>query len=92
MPIIGAFARVEPDRAESARVQLEALEAVETFDLGTPEKVGILIDAADLDAAHTLVTSTIPDVEGIMGVWPVYVNNEDGVEGLSEVLATEIAD
>jgi nitrate reductase NapAB chaperone NapD len=80
MPIVGALARVEFENLAKTRDRLNALSGVETFDLDQPGKIGILIEVNDLDAAHTLVATTIPQTEGVMGVWPVFVNNEDAVE------------
>lgn len=77
MVIVGAFARVETTDVEGTRRRLAALDGVSTFDLDRPEKVGVLIEADDLDDAHARLTTQVQRVEGVMGVWPVYVNNED---------------
>ena len=80
MPIVGAFARVDPGAADPTRRRLDELEGVTTFELDEPGKVGLLLETGDLEAAHVLVRSTIRAVPGVMGVWPVYVNTEDELE------------
>ncbi len=72
--IIGAFARVELDTAQEARHRLAELAGVELFDLDEPGKVGLIIEAEDLDEGHAKLTGEIRRTEGVMGVWPVYVN------------------
>lgn len=76
MAVVGAFARIETERIEQVRGELARLEGVETFDLGDPMKVGILIEAGDLDAAHETLTRDVTAVEGVLGVWPVSVHLE----------------
>ena len=80
MPILGALSRIEAATMKQTSAALGQLDGVETFDLGDEHKLGILIEAPSLDAIHQILTSAIPHVEGVLGVWPIYVNNEDGVE------------
>ena len=80
MPIVGAFARVEVDGVDQTRRRLDGLAGVETFDLDDAGKVGLLIETTDLDSAHALLTKTIPEAEGVLGVWPIYLNDEDDPE------------
>ena len=80
MPIIGAYARVELEAEIATRARLDEIEGVSTFDLEADGKVGLLIESSDLDAGHALITRILPQVPGVMGLWPVYVNNEDGLE------------
>jgi hypothetical protein len=77
MSIVGAFARIE---TTEVRARLDALDGVDTFDLADPEKVGLLIEADGLDAAHELLTKRIVAVEGVLGVFPIYVNDEEIAE------------
>jgi len=80
MPIIGALARIELEDEAATRVLLNEIEGVSTFDLEGEGKVGLLIESSDLDAGHALITHILPQVPGVMGLWPVFVNNEDGLE------------
>ncbi|HEB60941.1 MAG TPA: hypothetical protein ENJ06_03855 [Phycisphaeraceae bacterium] len=79
MATVGAFARVEMESAEEVEKRLDAIPGVETFSLEERGKVGLIIEADDLDAAHALLTGPVRHAEGVMGVWPsyVYVDDED---------------
>ncbi len=78
MIVVGAYVRVDPADAEATRERLDALAGVETFGLDDPYRVGILIEAERLDAAHELIEQVIPAVEGVLGVWPIFVGDETG--------------
>jgi len=77
MPTVGAFARIEIDEADAIRARLAALDGVTPFDLDETGKMGLLIEAPDLDAAHGKLTKDIRQTDGVLGVWPVYVDVED---------------
>ena len=83
MAIVGAFARVEVSERSETNALLEAIEGVTPFALEEEEKVGLLIEAADLDAAHDLITGAVRRTRGVLGVWPVYANTEDECDGES---------
>jgi nitrate reductase NapAB chaperone NapD len=74
--IVGAWARVNPERAEEVRRSMESFSQVSAFDLDEPGKVGLLIEAGDLDQAHGLLTKKIRCLDGVWGVWPVYAHHE----------------
>jgi len=76
MVLVGAFARIDPTGGGEVRSRLSALSGVEVFDLDDPGKVGLLIEAADTGLAHRVLTSRVRNVEGVWGVWPVYVHGE----------------
>ena len=78
--IIGAFARVEPGTFSGIKECLEGMEGISTFDLDKEDKVGILIEAANLDQAHQRLTGEIRAVKGILAVWPVYIHDENGLD------------
>lgn len=77
MAIVGAFARVEVSGRDATCGLLDAIEGVSTFELEEVEKVGLLIEAADLDAVHGLITRDVRRTRGVLGAWPVYANTED---------------
>ncbi len=77
MAIAGAFVRVEVGETEQVERRLNALESVSTFDLPEEGKVGLLIEAENLDAVHKIITKQVPATRGVLGAWPVYVNTED---------------
>jgi len=80
MTIVGAFARIETTITNDVRLRLDEIAGVETFDLAASDKVGLLVEADDLDAAHELLTRRIVAVEGVLGVFPIYVNDEEIAE------------
>ena len=76
MAIIGAFARVDLSDPQAVRERLSALAGVSLFDLGEPGKVGMVIEGDDLDGAYENLRAAGEDVEGVLGVWPVYAHME----------------
>ncbi len=74
--IVGAFARINPEKAAEVRADIESLSHVSVFDLDDSGKVGLLIETGDLDQAHGILTDTIRNIEGVWGVWPVYAHDE----------------
>ncbi len=76
MAVVGAFARVDPKDVPATRARLEQLDGVSIFDLDEPPKVGILIEADDIDTAHAILTRQVKVVDGVWGVWPIYVHAE----------------
>ena len=81
MAIVGAFARVDVSGRGETNAALGAIDGVTTFELDEIEKVGLLIEAADLDAAHGLITGAVKRTPGVLGAWPVYANTEDEQDG-----------
>lgn len=76
MTIIGAYARVCDDHLEAARRGLAAVVGVTVFDLERPGAIGLLVEAASVDLAHAVLTQDLPAVEGVLGILPVYVNDD----------------
>ena len=74
MALVGAFARVEPGATQRVRTILGSIGGVHPFELKTPDRVGVLIEARDLDAADTLLTSTVRTTPGVLGVRAVYAH------------------
>jgi nitrate reductase NapAB chaperone NapD len=77
MVVVGAYARIELSEESRVPQRLEALEGVSTFPLGDAGKIGILVEAESLDEAHARLSKEIRELEGVRGVFPVYVNAED---------------
>ena len=73
---VGAYARVDMSCIPQVRAKLATLEGITLFDLDDPAKVGLIIEAANLDMAHDMIQHQIRQAEGILGVWPVYANFE----------------
>jgi nitrate reductase NapAB chaperone NapD len=84
MATVGAFVRVELDDTEVVGQRLDQLAGVNTFDMGEPGKIGLVIEADSMDVAHTMLTQTIRSVEGVLGVWPTYADFEDEFEAVEQ--------
>lgn len=87
--VLGAFARIDALRAEEVRAQLRRLEGVTTFDLDVPHKLGIVLEALDLDAAHRQLTTQVAHISGVHGVWPISVELTTPPPQLSDSPLTE---
>ncbi len=77
MAVVGAYARIDPEERDSVQRLLNDLPGVETFDLGDKNKVGLMIESANIDSAHETLTSRVSNTKGVQGVWPVFVHNEN---------------
>lgn len=78
--VVGAFARIDVARQVAVRADLERIDGVSTFDLERPEMLGLLIEASDVDAAHATLVERVRRSPGVLGVWPVSVESDDGFE------------
>ncbi len=78
---VGVLARIEVEMEESVRSQLGNLEGVELFELGDaelePGQIGLLIEAATVDAAHEKIKQEVATTVGVLCAWPVYVHYGD---------------
>lgn len=74
---VGAFARIDAAAAAAVRERLGRLDGVETFELDEPGKLGLIIEAPDLDEAHRRITREIQPAEGVLAVWPVFADFDE---------------
>ncbi len=77
MPIIGAYATVRPADREAVARSLAALPEVEVVPAEDLDKVGMVVEAPSLRAARDLLEGSVQATDGVLAVWPVYVNAED---------------
>ncbi|MCP3902213.1 MAG: chaperone NapD [Planctomycetes bacterium] len=85
---VGAFARIDAATAADVARRLEEIPGVETFPLDEPGKLGLVIEAEDLDRAHAIVTRDVRHAPGVLGVWPLYAHFDDGDEPDDEAPAS----
>ncbi len=78
MTVVGAYARIDPASHRSVRARLGAIEGIELFSLDDAGKVGLVIEARDLDDARARLLAIAGDVDGVLGVWPISVHLEGG--------------
>ena len=88
MAIVGAFARIDTQLAQSCARALNAITGVSTFELEEAGKIGLIIEADSLNRAHDTITKAISSTPGVLGVWPVYVNIEDEIEHMQHEPST----
>jgi nitrate reductase NapAB chaperone NapD len=79
MAVVGAFARVDLSNAEAVRARLVAIPGVTPFDLGEVGKVGLVIEADNLEAANEMLRVEVKEIDGVLGVWPVYAHMESEI-------------
>ena len=76
MAVVGAFARIDRDDKEATRSRLDGVTGVSTFLLEDPARIGLVIEADDLDQAHEMLRNEVEKIDGVLGVWPVYAHAE----------------
>ena len=76
MAVVGAFLRVDAESQDTIRQRLSELDGVSLLDVGEPGKVGLVIEAANMDEAHARLRDDIQGLDGVLGAWPVYANFE----------------
>ncbi len=70
--LVGILARVDYEANPGLRDDLRRIEGVSTFEVGDEAKLGILLEADDVDAAHHTLRQEIEKTAGLLAAWPVY--------------------
>lgn len=76
MALVGVLVSVHPHDAEDVTTRLEAISGVSTFSVDVEGRVGVMIDAETIDAAHALLTRKVSPTTGVLTAWPVHVELE----------------
>jgi len=79
MVTVGAYVRVPAGDEATVREALDRLDGVSTFALEGPGKVGVLLEAPNLDEAHTILVGPVRSTDGVLAAWPVYAHFADAV-------------
>jgi nitrate reductase NapAB chaperone NapD len=75
MPIVGVLARIEIADRERIWQEIDADPALTPFPVeDEEERIGVLIEAEDLEEAHQILKKKVNRVAGILGTWPVYTD------------------
>lgn len=77
MAVLGVLARVEVEHRDRVFGALERLDGVTPFWIGEPGRIGIVVEADTLQAAHTRLLDQLQSTPGVLGTWPVFVHAED---------------
>jgi len=73
MTLVSVLARVDTSRREEVWQELERQPGLTPFRIEDDLRMGILIEAASIDEAHTLLQDRVDRVDGVLGTWPVYM-------------------
>lgn len=84
--VVGVLARIDVHRSREVSLALEAVRGVSVFEVPAPPaggeieggRIGVLIEAEDLDAAHAVLRGQVDRTPGVLGTWPVAVESGDG--------------
>ncbi len=91
--VVGVLARIDTTRTREVSTALEAIHGVSVFEVPPPPaggeveggRIGLLIEAEDLDAAHAVLRGQVDRTSGVLGTWPVAVESGDGFGAPSAV-------
>ncbi|MCA8977707.1 MAG: hypothetical protein KDC98_23485 [Planctomycetes bacterium] len=78
--MVGVLARVAIDQRGAVQERLASLPGVDTFEVEGRDRMGLVLEAPDLDAAHTFLTEHVDTIDGVLGTWPVSVEIDTGSE------------
>jgi len=82
MAVVGVLARVELGQQQQLIQRLEQLEGVEPISIGEEERIGIIIEAESIEAAHRCLTDQVLGLPGLLYAWPVFLHAEDDIDRL----------
>jgi len=70
--LVGILARVDHDSNPDLCRDLDRLKGVSTFEVGDSGKLGLLLEAENIAAAHRILRDDIERMAGVLAAWPVY--------------------
>ncbi len=71
---VGVLVRVDPARSQLVAEELGALDGISVFDVHKPGSIGVLMEVADLDTAHSVLRRDVMGVDGVRAAWPVHAH------------------
>jgi nitrate reductase NapAB chaperone NapD len=72
MTIIGALVHSEPALMQTVQNDLSVLDGISVHPLMVPGQMAVVVEAENINQAHSVLTDTIENTEGVMAVYPVY--------------------
>ncbi|NOX53590.1 MAG: chaperone NapD [Planctomycetes bacterium] len=93
MAVIGVLARVEVAERDCVVASLGRIEGVTPFLIDEPGRIGLVVEADTLEAAHKRLVDEIDPTPGVLGTWPVFVHaeNETAESTVWDVFSTSVA-
>ena len=76
MVSVGVLVRVESDSLREVDSALGEIPGVTTLELEEPGSIGIVIEAPDLDSAHSLLCDRVQRTAGVLAAWPIHTQLE----------------
>ena len=90
--VVGGLIRFTIGEEGAVADRLGALDGVSTFSLQETGRMGVLVEATDIDEAHRVLTQDVNGVDDVLGVWPIYVHSEpEDVDEPSEPAAAVVS-
>lgn len=77
MPIAGVIILTVPDKANQVVEQLQGFENVTTYGIHKTNNVVAVLEGESPDELEKLTDQIKEQVEGVIGIYPAYVNFED---------------
>ncbi|MCA8959525.1 MAG: chaperone NapD [Planctomycetes bacterium] len=77
MTIVSALARVDIPRIAETKQRLSRLPGVEVQSTVDPGKLAVVIEGASIDATHHVLTQQVATTDGVLAVWPIYMEEEE---------------
>lgn len=78
MVVVGVLARVASERRAAFAGACAELPGVTVFAVAGADRLGLLVEAPDLETAHALLRTRIDSMPGLLGTWPVAVEMDQG--------------
>jgi len=76
MVTVGVLVRVENESLRDVELALNAIPGVSTLELEEAGSIGLVIEAPDLDAAHSLLCDQVQRTAGVLAAWPIHTQLE----------------
>lgn len=85
---VGVLARVADRERAAVKQHIDALPSVETFEVEAEGKMGMVIEAVNIDTAHAILREQIDTVDGVLGTWPVSLEMDGGAQAACTAAAS----
>jgi nitrate reductase NapAB chaperone NapD len=88
MAVVGALLRMHLSERGRIIRELQHLPGVSTFSVEEQERIGLVLEGPSLEELHSVLTTEIAAMPGVLGVWPAFAHCESEDEDRAERPAT----